>query len=175
MVDSIYLSTLHVSSGQFPAPRQFLAAVIERPARCPGELHEPGHGDHSPVEHWGPVHGRRDQRRRHSGRDRRPGRLQRFVRDPGHTQRPRPDSHDRQLAELGDRGRSVPITYTVTNQGSPATVSDWADSVYLSPTPTFDATTATFVDAFATGTSASTDNPTWLRWRPAAATPGLST
>ena len=47
-------------------------------------------------------------------------------------------------------GATVPVTFTVTNQGSVATVTDWTDSVYLSPTPTFDPTTATFVDAIET-------------------------
>ena len=44
----------------------------------------------------------------------------------------------------------MPVTFTVTNQSAVATVSDWTDSVYLSPTPTFDPTTATFVNTFET-------------------------
>jgi RHS repeat-associated protein len=47
-------------------------------------------------------------------------------------------------------GASVPVTYTVTNQGSAATVTDWDDAVYLSPTSTFDPTTATLAGTFDT-------------------------
>ena len=54
-------------------------------------------------------------------------------------------------------GDLVPVTYTVTNQGPVATVSDWSDSVYLSPTPMFDAATATFMNAFATSSLGESD------------------
>jgi hypothetical protein len=47
-------------------------------------------------------------------------------------------------------GGTIPITYTVTNQGSVATVADWSDSVFLSPTQAFDPNTATWLQSFPT-------------------------
>ncbi len=52
-------------------------------------------------------------------------------------------------------GATIPVSFTVTNVGDVATATTWQDAIYLSDTPTFNSSTATYVASFSSDNSGS--------------------